>query len=74
MAVEHMTLAEAVRKIITRPRSLRYEPLCVSIEDWIWLRDDLGQMLTSAERELLVDETHHPNFLLCGVPVIISDG
>ena len=68
-------LAEVRRAIFDRPHYLADRPIAVDHELWHHAQEQLRHVLEARGWPLLAsDRCDQPNFLLCGVPVVMSDG
>lgn len=67
-------LADVRRRIFDRPLYLHDRPIAVDPQLWHQAQGELRDILEARGWPLLVDDkTELPNFLFCGIPVVMSD-
>lgn len=68
-----MNLQEAYKSIITRPLRQRDEPLYVSQENWLKIRDEVESYQRSRGEAVWAADSGYMNFKLAGVEVRMSE-
>lgn len=70
---EAPVLAELCTKLVQRARWAAEEPLAVDAETWQKARDEMVEVQKRRGFTVLGADIKQPNFLLMGVPVVVSD-